>query len=731
MSKKLLVIAMAAIMTMAFMPMLAFAGSSGGTATGLTQEQIDGATTISVNIETSGTFPTTAVYKFTPAATDYYYVPYSGDASSGLSYTTGAGASTHYAFYPTKVCSIIYLEAGKPYYFYFTAGSTAQGNYGFRLIPMDYSSIQLIGAGSDVTWDGEYSKFSPASDGYYEFHWNYGRKQGYLFIAYDIDNVAHEVKYFSHSNIIKSGDQYKASFEDRTWPKNNGMMKFLSGHTYIIRCTNEGAAIQYDGFGVSPLSVANVTINSSGGSVQPYADFDWHYDNDAAALNGQCTLAALWTPQFAVTEKSGSTLTGVAWNGTALASGQYSIESKTVNENNYKKVIVNHSVKDGDVIQFLYNNEAPASIGGGAGGGQPGTETKDKVTTTTSTTGDGAVISTTTTANEATGVKGEVMTVTKGGDTTTSANIIVPSSSDPSAASLDTAISYAKKAEQDAAAAGIKLAAEQISFNVSGSESRFTVSKSSLENITSGTAAGIQVNMPDGGYALSAEALKQVAAKAAGSDVTITISKVPTTELPASVAEFLGGVTPVYNVSISSGNKTISSYGGQAVTLMLPMPEAEEALGLKALFVKNSGLVESVPMTVESVNGEEMCALSLQHNSYYTVVSKAVAEAAIKASNAKIAAGVRGSKVVKLNAKVSAGKVSLTWAKQGGYKLDGYQVWRSAAKASGYRLVKTTLTAKYTGKMKAGRTYYYKVRGFRTVGGEKVFTPWKVLKVKA
>jgi len=597
-----------------------------------------------------------------------------------------------------------------------------------------YSSIQSIGTGSDVSWNGEYSKFSPASDGYYEFHWKYEENKGYLFIAYDIDNVAHEVKYFSHSNIIKSGDQYKASFEDRTWPKNNGMMKFLSGHTYIIRCTNEGAAIQYDSFGVSPLSVANATINSSGGSVQPYADFDWYYSKNAAALNGQCTLAALWTPQFAVTESNGSTLTGVAWNGTALASGQYSIESKTVNENNYKKVIVNHSINEGDVIQFLYNNETPASIGGGAGGAggnQPGTETKDKVTTTTSTMVDGTVISTTTTANEATGVKGEVMTITKGGDSKTSANIIVPSSSDPSAASLETAISYAKKAEQDAAAAGTKLAAEQISFNVSGSESRFTVSKSSLENITSGTAAGIQVNMPDGGYALSAEALKQVAATATGSDVTIAISKVPTTELPASVAEFLGGFTPVYNVSISSGNKTISSYGGQTVTLMLPMPGAEAADGLKALFVKSSGLVENVPMTIESVNGKEMCALSLQHNSYYTVVSKSIAEAAIKASNTKIAAGVSGSKIIKLKAKVSSGKVSLTWTKQGVYRMDGYQVWRSTVSTSGYRLVKTTSGTKLTGKIKTGVTYYFKVRGFRTVGGKKVFTPWKVLKVKA
>ena len=60
--------------------------------------------------------------------------------------------------------------------------------------------------------------------------------------------------------------------------------------------------------------------------------------------------------------------------------------------------------------------------------------------------------------------------------------------------------------------------------------------------------------------------------------------------------------------------------------------------------------------------------------------------------------------------------------------LDGYEVFRSTKKNSGYgkKPIFTTAKTSYTNNkgLKAGKTYYYKVRGFKYVNGEKVYTEW-------
>ncbi len=92
----------------------------------------------------------------------------------------------------------------------------------------------------------------------------------------------------------------------------------------------------------------------------------------------------------------------------------------------------------------------------------------------------------------------------------------------------------------------------------------------------------------------------------------------------------------------------------------------------------------------------------------------------------KIAAGVKGTKITNLKAAASKGKVSLTWKKSAGYKVDGYQVYRSTKKSSGFTKMFTTKARSYknTKSLKKGTRYYYKVRGYRTVDGKTVYTQW-------
>lgn len=75
----------------------------------------------------------------------------------------------------------------------------------------------------------------------------------------------------------------------------------------------------------------------------------------------------------------------------------------------------------------------------------------------------------------------------------------------------------------------------------------------------------------------------------------------------------------------------------------------------------------------------------------------------------------------------SSKRVALKWSKVSG--ASGYTIYRAASSKSTYKAVKkvTALTWTDTG-LKKGRTYYYKVRAYRTVNGKKVYGAYSKVK---
>ena len=99
--------------------------------------------------------------------------------------------------------------------------------------------------------------------------------------------------------------------------------------------------------------------------------------------------------------------------------------------------------------------------------------------------------------------------------------------------------------------------------------------------------------------------------------------------------------------------------------------------------------------------------------------------------NAKLIKGVENTTIVLKSKLTKNGNVLLTWTKSKGYKVDKFEVYRSVKKNSGYGTKAFFTTAdgswsKYlnTKNLKAGKTYYYKVRGVRIIDGKKYYTKW-------
>lgn len=80
-----------------------------------------------------------------------------------------------------------------------------------------------------------------------------------------------------------------------------------------------------------------------------------------------------------------------------------------------------------------------------------------------------------------------------------------------------------------------------------------------------------------------------------------------------------------------------------------------------------------------------------------------------------------------INMKTTSRKdgITLSWNKSEGYKLDGYEIFRGTSEENLKKYSTTNKTSwKNTGNLKKGTTYYYQVRGYRMVDGEKVYTQW-------
>lgn len=94
--------------------------------------------------------------------------------------------------------------------------------------------------------------------------------------------------------------------------------------------------------------------------------------------------------------------------------------------------------------------------------------------------------------------------------------------------------------------------------------------------------------------------------------------------------------------------------------------------------------------------------------------------------DADMAKKIKSQKITGVKAVAGKGKVTIKWSKKA--YADGYVLYRSTAKTKGFKKVITVSSSRSsfvnTKGIKAGKKYYYKVRGYAEMNGRRVYTKY-------
>lgn len=180
---------------------------------------------------------------------------------------------------------------------------------------------------------------------------------------------------------------------------------------------------------------------------------------------------------------------------------------------------------------------------------------------------------------------------------------------------------------------------------------------------------------------------------------------------------------------VCSNGTVISDFkgGNVAVTVTLPKEMADKKV--VCVYIDDNGHMSKVE---GQKNADGTYTFVTGHFSTYAIMAEEEADAAIAAQTEAIK-NIEIKVSTKLDA-TKAGKkgIKVTWKTADGKKLDGVEFFRSVKKNSGYGK-KAFFTSKKAGttgyylntkSLKKGTRYYYRVRGYVLVDGQKVYTDW-------
>ena len=246
-----------------------------------------------------------------------------------------------------------------------------------------------------------------------------------------------------------------------------------------------------------------------------------------------------------------------------------------------------------------------------------------------------------------------------------------------------------------------------------------TIPTETLGAIAEKTEADVTIKTDVAEVKMDNAAAAAVSEQATGDTVQIVAEK---------VAEETDKVEFELKVVCSDG-KVISNFNGGNIAVTVALPKAMAEKKVVCVYIDDNGHMSKVE---GQKNADGTYTFFTGHFSTYAILAEEEADAAI-AEQTEAIKNIEIKVSTKLDA-TKAGKkgIKVTWKTADGKKLDGVEFFRSVKKNSGYGK-KAFFTSKKAGttgyylntkSLKKGTRYYYRVRGYVLVDGQKVYTDW-------
>ena len=222
-----------------------------------------------------------------------------------------------------------------------------------------------------------------------------------------------------------------------------------------------------------------------------------------------------------------------------------------------------------------------------------------------------------------------------------------------------------------------------------------------------------------------------VAKQAAGDTVQLIVEKVDET---ADKVEFQLKV-------VCSNGKEIHDFKGGKAAVTVSIPETMAEKEIVCVYIDENGKMSKVTL---QKNEDNTYTFFTGHFSTYALMTAEEADEAIAAQKKETLAALADQKLT-ARSKIVAMKngkkaVKITWYNKKGkiMDFDGVEIYRSTKKNSGYGnkpfyATKGSSTTGYyinTKDVKIGTTYYYRVRGFMIIDGQKHYTDYSLKAIR-
>ena len=188
-----------------------------------------------------------------------------------------------------------------------------------------------------------------------------------------------------------------------------------------------------------------------------------------------------------------------------------------------------------------------------------------------------------------------------------------------------------------------------------------------------------------------------------------------------------------FELKVVTENGAVSDFKGGTAAVTVKLNDSLKDKELVCVYIDENGRYYKVKGEKDVLKG--IFTFLTDHFSTYAIMETEAADRIIEEqTNARLKAGVENTTIKMYYNKKEIGKgwIKLRYKKSYGYKVDNYEIFRSAKKKTNFGdeawfVTKTNKTKGFykNGKsVKKGTRYYYKMRGVREIAGETVYTQW-------